>query len=103
MLNDWLVSSDSNELPRDRVPGTDRKFEWTSGALLLVGDEILWGDVGRSSRSRSRASDEASERMDALYRKSVGETLLALLRAFVSDSTVSVESLSDGWGGVERS
>ena len=102
MLEDWLVSSDSKELPRDRVPGTDRKLEWVSG-ILVLGDETLWEDVGRLSRSRSRASDEALERMEPDERISGGELLPLLNGELASyDSALSVESWSDGSGGPER-
>lgn len=81
MLDVWPVSSDSKELPRDRVPGTERKFECVSGAFVL-GDEMLWGEVGRLSRSR--ASEEALERIEAVDRISVGEPLPLFSSAVVS-------------------
>lgn len=81
MLDVWPVSSDSKELPRERVPGTERKFECASGAFIL-GDEMLCGEVGRLSRSR--ASEEALERIEDVDRISVGETLPLFSSAVVS-------------------
>lgn len=105
VLEVWLVSSDSNELPRERVPGTARKLEWVSGVLDL-GEETLCGEVGRLSRSfdsRRGFSNEALEWMDPEDRRSVGETLPLWSRALVSvASTVSVESWSEACGGPGR-
>jgi hypothetical protein len=47
---EWFVSSDSREFPRDLAPGTERKLELGVGSVILeAGDEKLWGEVGRLS------------------------------------------------------
>jgi hypothetical protein len=63
-----------------------------------LGEEMLWGDVGRFSWSRSRPSDEAFERREAGDRMSVGETLPLFSRALVSLWALSVYVCTDGWG-----
>lgn len=60
-----VLPSDSRELPRDRVPGTDRKLEAAaSGALLTLGEDTLCGEIGRLSRDHSA---------ELVERASVGE------------------------------
>lgn len=74
------MSSDSNELPRDRVPGTAKKLELISD-VRAVGDDTLWGEVGLLSRSRG---SEAGDCSDAVDLRSVGETFALLSRPAVS-------------------
>lgn len=57
---EWFESSVSTEFPRERVLGTDRKpCGWP--VHLDVGDEMLWGEVGRLSLLSKEGVRRSSE------------------------------------------